>query len=136
MNLGRVVAYFDERSKCDPKTGCWEWTGSRLRSGYGTCNVEGIKTVAHRAQFWLVFGRIERGHEIHHKCHNPACINPDHLESLSVNEHARIGQKALQTHCKHGHEFTPQNTYRKVSNGTRVCRACAANRQREMRKSK
>ncbi len=28
-----------------------------------------------------------------------------------------------KTHCKHGHEFTPENT-RTKANGTRCCRAC------------
>ena len=31
--------------------------------------------------------------------------------------------KANQTHCIHGHEFTPENTGRKP-NGTRFCREC------------
>lgn len=35
----------------------------------------------------------------------------------------RDSPKAAQTHCKRGHEFTPENTGRK-SNGTRFCRAC------------
>jgi hypothetical protein len=29
-----------------------------------------------------------------------------------------------RTHCKRGHEFTPENTYRPPSNNARVCRAC------------
>jgi hypothetical protein len=28
---------------------------------------------------------------------------------------------ARKTHCKHGHEFTPENTYR-VKNGGRACK--------------
>src|SRR6516225_4767095 len=35
-------------------------------------------------------------------------------------------EKQLGTHCKRGHEFTPQNTYYRVWKGRRirVCRAC------------
>lgn len=28
------------------------------------------------------------------------------------------------THCKKGHEFTPENTYTYASNGKRTCRKC------------
>lgn len=28
------------------------------------------------------------------------------------------------THCVHGHEFTPENTYVNPARGTRVCRTC------------
>lgn len=38
--------------------------------------------------------------------------------------------KSEQTHCKHAHEYTPENTYRKP-NGTRDCRACRRRRLRE-----
>jgi hypothetical protein len=31
---------------------------------------------------------------------------------------------APQTHCKHGHEFTPENTGIHKGRGTRFCRAC------------
>jgi hypothetical protein len=31
---------------------------------------------------------------------------------------------AAKTHCKNGHEFTPENTYIRPDNGGRQCRAC------------
>ena len=136
MNLEKVCSYFDARISSNHKTGCWNWTGQKLKSGYGACHVDGIKTTAHRAQYWIVHGFIERGCEIHHKCHNPSCVNPEHLESLSKDAHAKVGAKAMQTHCIHGHEFSNENTYYKISTGTRVCRKCAANRQRNSRRIK
>lgn len=40
-----------------------------------------------------------------------------------------------RTHCKHGHEFTPENTY--VSKrGSRYCRICTRRLQRELRARK
>lgn len=32
-----------------------------------------------------------------------------------------------KTHCKHGHEYSPENTYT-LTGGGRVCRTCSANR--------
>ena len=36
------------------------------------------------------------------------------------------------THCKRGHEFTPENT--RISDGRRVCRTCVKLRMRDWRK--
>lgn len=43
--------------------------------------------------------------------------------------------QANATHCKHGHEFTPENTYIRVRNGRRhrYCRACQTRRGRGWR---
>ncbi len=64
----------------------------------------------------------ERRHEYdHHLGYAPE----HHLDVVArcTRCHAAREGKAVQTHCKHGHEFTEQNTYRKA-NGTRACRAC------------
>lgn len=41
---------------------------------------------------------------------------------------------ALATHCKHGHEFTPENTY--MDKGKRQCRECQRRRGAEYRARK
>lgn len=38
---------------------------------------------------------------------------------------------ADKTHCKHGHEFTTENTYVAPGNGQRMCRECPRQRNRE-----
>lgn len=35
-----------------------------------------------------------------------------------------------KTHCINGHEFTPENTYRRPDTGHRMCRACGRERKR------
>ncbi len=135
MNMQRLVQYLDVRSVRDTLTDCWNWIGSTTKGGYGTANNQGIKTTAHRLIYWVFNGDIAKGHDIHHKCENPLCVNPEHLQSILQAEHAKLSVKAQQTHCVNGHEFTEQNTYRKLSTGTRVCRMCAATRARELRKS-
>lgn len=58
------------------------------------------------------------------------CVNPIHLEAVTPYEN-NIGRSASasainarKTHCVHGHEFTPENTY--VISGKRRCKTCFA----------
>ena len=66
---------------------CWEWTGSKLRNGYGGLQINGRHWQAHRYAFTLFFGSIRPGRIIAHRCDNPPCYRPSHLreESLSGN---------------------------------------------------
>lgn len=58
--------------------GCWEWSKFK-KNGYGVTALNGKLEQAHRAS-WMVFrSEIPAGMQINHKCHNRACINPDHL---------------------------------------------------------
>lgn len=41
----------------------------------------------HRLVWEEAFGAIPQGYEIHHKCHNRACCNIDHLELVKISEH-------------------------------------------------
>lgn len=64
---------------------CWEWTGSRFpeRNGwgnYGRVSYQGSPRLAHRVSWEMHFGPIPDGLIVRHKCDNPACVRPDHLE--------------------------------------------------------
>jgi hypothetical protein len=124
----------DERfwSAVDATGVCWEWTGSLHPSGYGYFTAKGRKSWrAHRFAWTTLMGEIPAHMEIDHRCRNRKCVNPDHLEVVTKEENnLRSGSftalNARKTHCKRGHEFTPENTYVQYNKGRpgRRCRAC------------
>lgn len=102
---------------------CWLWTGG-TSYGYGLFwNVP-----AHRWAYENLVGPIPPGLHIDHLCRNPPCVNPAHLEPVTVRENTLRGvgtsaQNARKTYCIHGHPFSDENTYRPPSGG-RYCRTC------------
>tara|TARA_B100000609_G_scaffold187816_1_gene173554 strand:+ start:106 stop:681 length:576 start_codon:yes stop_codon:yes gene_type:complete len=59
---------------------CWEWQRTRNQYGYGTLTINGQTAFAHRLAFELAGNVIPDGMHVLHKCDNPRCINPEHLE--------------------------------------------------------
>jgi len=60
---------------------CWEWKStSRLQSGYGRITIDKQQCLAHRVAWEWAFGPIDKGMLVRHKCDNPTCCNPFHLE--------------------------------------------------------
>lgn len=65
--------------------GCWLWTGTRNKQGRGSLYAEipgerGPRVVASRYSWFLHNGSIPNGLLVLHKCDNPPCVRPDHLE--------------------------------------------------------
>lgn len=109
---------------------CWEWTASRGPKGYGKANYQGEWYSPHRFSYELHVGPIPDGLTIDHLCRNKGCVNPAHLEAVTNLENRRRAA-ALQTHCRKGHEFTPENTARHSVTNARVCRECQRTAGRE-----
>lgn len=78
------------------------------------------------------------GKTIDHLCRNRGCVNPLHLQAVPMRENTLRGfgpsaENARKTHCKRGHEFTPENTY--LHDGRRICKQCNRDRNREFGKA-
>ncbi len=113
----------------DDRSGdCWLWTGAIDGRGYGSwTRSEKRKVGAHRFAYQITVGPIPDGLDLDHLCRVRHCVNPSHLEPVTrqVNIQRGANRNREKTHCKRGHEFTPENTYM-TSAGGRSCRTCRA----------
>lgn len=123
--------------------GCWEWAGAKNDKGYGVIRVQiGSRTRilrVHRVVYEMLVGPIAPGLTLDHLCRNRKCCNPADLEPVTkrVNILRGVGlaaQRAKQTHCIHGHEFSEENTcFSGLTGRQRACRTCARIRSRAKR---
>lgn len=117
---------------------CWVWTSFIARDGYGRFS-QGRKRrgcLAHRWAWEHEVGRIPSGLELDHLCRNPSCVRPSHLEPVTHHENMARGKWAMQTHCKRGHAFTVENTWRRNTDSTRRCRTCTLEVNRRARQKR
>jgi hypothetical protein len=73
------------------KEQCWDWKGAKHEDGYSKLSISykiGIQS-GHGASYIIHIGEIPKGMVIRHKCHNPVCTNPNHLEIGTIKENIR-----------------------------------------------
>jgi hypothetical protein len=142
MTDADYVAWFKSKAIVS-ESGCWMFQGFvHPINGYGQISFRGKPMRAHRAMYLAVNGSIPDGMHVCHTCDVRRCINPDHLwlgtNKQNLNDAKAKGRlpKMQQTHCKRGHEFTPENTVLRKPSAARAsarrCRECLRTRwQRE-----
>ena len=121
-----------ERISPEPNTGCWLWTGVLRNTGYGELSFQKKKLLAHRASYEIFIGPIPDGLCLDHLCRQRSCINPDHLEAVSMRTNLLRGVgvgavNAVKTHCPKGHPLADAYHYR----GERHCAECCQIRSKE-----
>jgi hypothetical protein len=73
---------------------CWLWTGTLNRDGYGRVSIGGREIGAHRAVYEALIGAVPEGMQLDHLCRVPNCVNPEHLEPVTIGEYIRRGHAA------------------------------------------
>jgi hypothetical protein len=138
-------------------SGCWLYR-TPAKSGYANFGInKKVAFRAHRFSYEVHKGPIPDGLHIDHLCSVKNCCNPDHLEAVTPKENTRrawergeaklhapdvqrragrianaaaVKAKLARTHCKRGHEYTPENTHI-MKCGGRDCKVCRKLRNRE-----
>lgn len=133
-----ILKRFFDKVQQNHETGCWEWTAGLKGSGrkskptYGSFGYKGKNVAAHRFSYFLSKDHSILEHpEIHimHKCDNPKCVNPDHLQAgtHTDNMQDKIAKNRdhnqVKTHCPSGHPYSGDNLYNHPD-GSRKCKAC------------
>lgn len=113
---------------------CIIFNRSLTPSGYGYMWNGKRNELVHRIAYRIAKGEIPEGLEVDHACKNRSCINPEHLEAVThaVNMERAVNANRIKTHCKRGHELSPENVYMEKY-GSRRCITCRTNRRNKPR---
>ncbi len=109
---GTPVERFERHYIPEPNSGCWLWTGSINKFGYGQLGMLGSVPVrAHVFSYKTFKGTIKKGLDVRHTCDVRCCVNPDHLltgtrkqNMQDAADRGRIAKGFKLPHTK----FTPE----------------------------
>ena len=92
-----LIKHIKAATKVCPDTGCHVWHGQKNRNGYGRIKIGKRRIGAHKVNYLLTFGCYQKGLMLDHKCRNRACVNPLHLEPVTVQFNTLRGNAKLFT---------------------------------------
>lgn len=75
---------------------CLVWVASKVYGGYGAISIGGETIRAHRYAWERENGPIPKGMSIDHICHNPPCVNIEHLR-LATNAENNANQSGANS---------------------------------------
>lgn len=126
-NIQRIMKHVEKTDSC------WIWNGGRTVKGYGMISIGGKGRLAHRAIYELLVGDIPEGLVLDHLCCVKECVNPDHLEPVTITENVLRGHRERGGEtgtCIYGHPLEPRKDGLRVRN---YCKVCGALREAERR---
>ena len=139
----RLPARFWKKAQPQPN-GCWLWSAALNREGgYGVFYAPYVPhrrmVYAHRHVYETLVGEIGEGLQIAHLCRVRRCVNPQHLEPVTLEENNHRAAR-VRRHCRNDHQYTIDTVYfyntkrYGVQRGCRVCQKQAWRRVNLRRK--
>lgn len=134
-----VAQKIEFHSVPEPNSGCILWLAATDRHGYGFFWNSGKQRRAHRVAYEEARGPIPEGMVLDHLCRTPSCVNPFHLEAVTVRENTVRGVgltavNARKEKCVHGHALSGDNLTTD-HRGNRACRECQRRSGREFHRA-
>lgn len=122
------------------ESGCLIWNGSLNNSGYPQTNYR-AKTVRCHRMLWQIAHQVQlpKNVAVCHTCDERKCLEQTHHWTGTWQENLQDCAKknrhtnGAKTHCRKGHEYTPENTaFTDAGKGRkrRSCRICNRIRNR------
>lgn len=112
---------------------CMIWNGHLDKYGYGIFGFRRANRKAHRMALYLANRPIPNGFVVNHTCRNRACVNTQHLNTVSASDNSKRDSTSMgyinsqKTHCKVGHP------YDRFYGGQRYCSQCESAKQKRLR---
>lgn len=127
-----------------PTSGCWHWVGATNKQGYGLFTAPRKNGArgggAHRWAYENLVAPIPDGMTIDHLCRIRCCVNPAHMEVVTIRENAHRGldHNARKDRCPRGHAYEAGNIlfYKTRTGVGRKCRICHSIRMHKKYRAK
>lgn len=86
MRANTLDSFWSYVTKGEDPDDCWIWTGPTISGGYALFKFRGQAIMAHRLS-WEMVNRAVPDRPIRRMCGNLACVNPDHMRALSLDDY-------------------------------------------------
>jgi len=94
ISASKDVARFASKVVVDVTSGCWLWNAAKCWGGYARFSCGKRIVAGHRWAWEQRNGPVPEGLQLDHLCRTRHCVNPEHLQPVTLEENARRGAVA------------------------------------------
>lgn len=111
----RIEVFWSRPDRSGGPDACWPWPVP-CPGNYGTFVVDGTPRGVHRIAYQIANGEIPEGMVVRHRCDNPPCCNPAHLELGTLHDNARdmVERERHRFGVRHTHAILDDEKVREI----------------------